>query len=408
MTDPLLAIDYEAFSQDLSALRAEIEPQIGEADFRHLQKMERWGRLCTLAGYATAWIAPNPISAYLLSQGNVARWAIVLHHVSHRGLDRVPGVPHRYTSRGFAAGARRYVDWLDWILPEAWHIEHNVLHHYRTGEVEDPDLMTESARTLREGALPLWAKYGVIAFYACTWKLTYYAPSTFQALLAARRRRAGARADDAHGADGADDADDARKEERYVAAFNPLRPEGREFWRRCVLPYAAVKFGLVPALFLPLGAPAFANVLANTALAELLANVHSFLIITPNHAGADLYQFTGRATDRAEFYVRQAASSTNYPGGDDVSDFLQGFLNYQIEHHLFPDLPPLKYREIQPRVKAICEKHGVPYVEESLFRRTLQLLDVLTGKTSMRTVTTRSRTERGHPHRRAREEEPQS
>ena len=57
MTDPLSSIDYAAFARDLSALRAEIEPEIGEADFRHLRKMERWGRLCTAAGYATAWIA---------------------------------------------------------------------------------------------------------------------------------------------------------------------------------------------------------------------------------------------------------------------------------------------------------------------------------------------------------------
>ena len=33
----------------------------------------------------------------------------------HRGYDRVPGAPEERTSRGFAKGKRRFVDWLDWI-----------------------------------------------------------------------------------------------------------------------------------------------------------------------------------------------------------------------------------------------------------------------------------------------------
>jgi hypothetical protein len=35
-------------------------------------------------------------------------------------------------------------------------------------------------------------------------------------------------------------------------------------------------------------------------------------------------------------------------------------------------------------VKALCEKHGIPYRQESVFRRFGRLLDVAVGKTSMR------------------------
>ena len=45
----------------------------------------------------------------------------------------------------------RYLDWLDWMLPEAWVFEHNVLHHSHTGEDADPDLLPPS---LRRGDLP--------------------------------------------------------------------------------------------------------------------------------------------------------------------------------------------------------------------------------------------------------------
>jgi fatty acid desaturase len=293
-----------------------------------------------------------------------------MHHVSHRGLDRVPGVPERYTSGCFAQGVRRFVDWLDWLDPDAWHEEHDIQHHYHTGEGADPDLVEENARFIRELEAPLPVKYALIAFYALTWKLTYYAPSTFQTLCAMRRRRAGLPQEEG--------------EPHYFHAFNPLTPEGRQFWKRCVLPYGLTRFALVPSLFLPLGPIAAVNVLCNSLLAEAFANLHSFLIIVPNHAGDDLYRFDGPCQSRAEFYLRQVMGAANYRGGDDLRDFLMGYLNYQIEHHLFPDLPPLKYREMQPRVKAICAKYGVPYVEESLFARVRKLVAVMAGEASMK------------------------
>ena len=113
-------LDYRAFGDELQAIKRELDASRSEADFRHLRKIERWGRLCSVAGYATAWIVPNPISAFLISQGNFTRWTMVTHHVTHRGYDKTPGVPRRYTSKHFARGWRRFVDWLDWIVPDAW------------------------------------------------------------------------------------------------------------------------------------------------------------------------------------------------------------------------------------------------------------------------------------------------
>ena len=44
---------------------------------------------------------------------------MMAHHATHRGYDRVPGVPGRYTARHFASGWRRLLDWPDWIHPES-------------------------------------------------------------------------------------------------------------------------------------------------------------------------------------------------------------------------------------------------------------------------------------------------
>ncbi|WNG37075.1 fatty acid desaturase [Archangium violaceum] len=367
-------LDDEAFARDLQALRTEMEASLGPEDLAHFRKIQRWGRVCSALGYATAWLAPNPLSALLIAQGSTARWTMMAHHVTHRGYDRVPGMPEHSTGRHFATGWRRFIDWPDWIHPDAWRHEHNALHHGRTGETADPDLVEENTEFLRRSSMPLVAKYAIVAFYACTWKVTYYAPNTFLEWRRAERRRAGQ----------PDDGSNLR----LITAFNPLTAEGRDFWRTCLLPYAGVRFALLPALFAPLGGWAVFSVFANSVLAEVFTNIQSFVLIAPNHAGEDLYRFHGRAESHAEFCVRQVVGSANYATGSDVVDFLHGWLNYQIEHHLWPSLPMSKYQQIQPRVKALCEKHGVPYVQESVFRRVKKLVDIMVGKTSMRTMPT--------------------
>jgi linoleoyl-CoA desaturase len=40
---------------------------------------------------------------------------------------------------------------------------------------------------------------------------------------------------------------------------------------------------------------------------------------------------------------------------------LCGGLDLQIEHHLFPRLPPNRLRQIAPRVRELCAEHGVEY-----------------------------------------------
>ena len=90
-------IDVAGFSAGIDRIRSEAYAAIGPADFRHLKRIERYGRVATLIGYATAWIFPNPLTAFALSLGQMTRW-LLAHHITHRGYDRVPGIPARYTS----------------------------------------------------------------------------------------------------------------------------------------------------------------------------------------------------------------------------------------------------------------------------------------------------------------------
>ena len=127
----------------------------------------------------------------------------------------------------------------------------------------------------------------------------------------------------------------------------------------------------------------YISAVKNLFLAELLTNVHSFVVIATNHAG-DMYRFRDRCRPYSgSFYLRQVLASVDFWTGSDINDFLHGYLNYQIEHHLWPSLSMLLYKRSQPMVKAICKKHNVPYVQENVFLWVKKTVDIMTGATSM-------------------------
>lgn len=351
----LSAVDLDAFLADLRALRREIDASLGEEDLRHLRKIERWGHAATAVGLLTAGIAPNPLSAVALGIGRSARW-LLMHHVGHRGYDKVPGVPARFTSKVFARGARRFLDWPDWMLPEAWIYEHNVLHHSYTGEALDPDVIERNTEDLRAHPLPV--RYAVMGLLALTWRASYYAPKTLRLWLE-------------RGAAGGDDE---------PTTGEPAGSHLGELLQRCYLPYAALHFGLLPLAYLPLGPWGMVSALCNSLAAEAICNVHTFCVVGPNHTGEDLPRFDDRPRSRGEHAARQVAASVNFATGGDLNDFAHLWLNYQIEHHIWPDLPMRQYQAVQPRVRALCEKHGIPYVQEGVFTRVRKMLDVAVGR----------------------------
>jgi len=351
LSRPSSSIDLDAFHAEIEDLRAEIKADLGEDDLAHLRRIERWGRIAATVGFATAWIAPNPLSMAALSLGRSTRW-LMMHHIGHRGYDKVPGVAPRHTSRIFGRGWRRWIDWPDWMTPEAWCHEHNTLHHASTGEIADPDLLEQNTEWVHRQ--PRIVRWVLLVLLAMTWRFSYYAMSTMEHWLS---RRGG------------------------KPTFWQVR---RELMLRCWAPYAGLQFMLIPLLFAPLGAWAAFSVLVNSLVADVLANLHSFMIVGPNHSGSDLYRFDDRPRDDGEYYFRQVVGSTNYATGGDLVDYAHFWLNYQIEHHLFPDVPMLQYRKVQPRVREICERHGVPYVQESLWTRLAKMARIFVGDDRMR------------------------
>lgn len=366
----------EAFRADLDAIHESAKAACDAGAYRHLRRVERAGWLATALGYLSAAVMFNPLSAFLIGLGNVMRWTIVAHHVTHRGYERCPDVAPRHTSKGFAAGWRRFLDWPEWMVPDAWRFEHNVLHHYHTGEELDPDLVERNFELMRINRAPRWFKWVVVGLISCIWKPIYYAPNTLWVLRKKRCTGPGERADEVMRLE-------PTRAYHGTKLLLPLSRGGLEFWARCVLPYVGYRFVLLPGLFLPLGWGAVENVFWTSVLAEVFANIHSFLIIVPNHSGEDLLRFEEAVDDKAEFYFHQVVGSANYTGGTELKDCLQGYLNYQIEHHLWPNLPAKVYRDIAPQVREVCERHGVPYRIEPLPARVQKMLRLMTGEASM-------------------------
>ena len=173
------SLDYPAFRAEVNALGKRLEDGQGEADVRHLKKMLAWSNACALVGVATMWMS-GPLARLLpivaLSTWTCTRWTMIGHHICHGGYnrqdDRRVGGSGRFTSAGFAVGSawRRARDWLDWMLPEAWNVEHNNLHHYRLSESGDPDLVERNLELMREFPAPRPIKYVAVAFLAAMWK----------------------------------------------------------------------------------------------------------------------------------------------------------------------------------------------------------------------------------------------
>ena len=375
----LSPIDIESFARELDDIHAKELHRINETDVNHMKRVDVMTRVLFVIGVIGSIWFINPIAAFLISLAKTARWTIIAHHVSHRGLDRIEGIPNRYSSVHFAKGIRRWIDWMDWIYPPAWNLEHNVLHHYHTNEHEDPDFVQRNTSTLRNLNLPAWIKYLIVTFLAAHWKISYYAPNTFWYYYQKKNT------DLKHGKR-FDISGESFPGSQIYSPFNMI---GWQYWKLCLLPYFTANFVLLPLLVLPFGWEYALILGVNLVIAEIFTNWHTFLIIVTNHAGDDLPYFGERTKTKPEFYLRQVIASVNFTSPNRWSDFFMGYLNYQIEHHLWPDLPPKSYRRLQPEVEAICKKYNVPYKKESLFTRVGMLLDLIIGKTQMQIIQTR-------------------
>jgi linoleoyl-CoA desaturase len=107
----------------------------------------------------------------------------------------------------------------------------------------------------------------------------------------------------------------------------------------------------------------FVRTLTANVVANIIRNVWAYAIIFCGHFPDQTYTFTEEEVNdesRGSWYVRQLTGAANIDGGP-LFHVLSGNLGYQVEHHLYPDMPSTRYGEIAPKVREICVRYGLPY-----------------------------------------------
>jgi linoleoyl-CoA desaturase len=332
---------FRRFGQEIDAIRARVEAEIGEEDVRYVKKLERFSRAMEVVGRTLLHFSFEPIG---FLGGVTALWihkqlqATEIGHMALHGCwDGLPGA-EKFDSESF-----------DWDLPideEAWRRGHNIKHHQYTNIAgKDPDIHFGSVR-LTEHTPHRWKNYLQlpIALFVTFPNFGLFMNGHFTGLIDVYF---------GNGRGGFDFIED-RSKKSVVKAH-------KQAFRKYV-PYYLKNY-----LFFPLLAgPGFLKVLLGNWLAETIRDVYSAATIYCGHVGDDTaaYPEGTRAHGRGQWYAMQVESTNNFEVDLPIS-ILCGALDKQIEHHLFPKLPPNRLRQIAPEIREVCDKYGVNYKSAS-------------------------------------------
>jgi fatty acid desaturase len=326
--------DIEAIGRELDAIRDDVIAARGESDAAYIRKvvrvhrqLESAARITLLASlFPPAWLAGTA----MLSVAKVLENMELGHNIIHGQWDwmRDPEIHSTTWEWDHASSA------------EDWKHSHNYLHHTYTNIIgKDRDLGYSVLRMSDEVpwkpyhlvqmpinvALMLFFEYGIALYDSEVEKVLTKELSV---------REAGS---------------------RLAKVWKKVRPQ-------MVKDYVVWPLLSGPSALTTLGA----NVTANIA-----RNVWTHTIIFCGHFPDGVEQFSEEETaneTRGGWYVRQLLGSANLEGGE-LFNLMTGQLSFQIEHHLFPDLPSNRYVEIAPRVQELCARHGLPYTTGPLAKQ---------------------------------------
>jgi fatty acid desaturase len=328
--DPL-----EALARELDAIGEAIRADLGARDRAYITRVIAAQRRLELAGRGLllgARFAPAAIAGTaLLSLSKILENMEIGHNVMHGQWDWMqdPAI-HSSTWEWDAASTAA-----------SWKHAHNFQHHVYTNVIgRDRDLGYSAMRV--EPAQPWHPVYLAQPLYFFLMAAVFeWGIAIYDLELDAVRRGEKSRAKARH---------------EIVALLRKARGQ------------LLKDYVLFPALA---GRRGTRRALAGTVLANLVRNVWVHTIVLCGHIPEGAEAFTEeqyRGETRGGWYRRQLLGSCNIEGSR-LFHLLSGNLSYQIEHHLFPDLPSNRYAEIAPRVRAVCDRHGLPYNSGRLGRQ---------------------------------------
>ncbi|HEX8745299.1 MAG TPA: acyl-CoA desaturase [Thermoleophilaceae bacterium] len=146
------------------------------------------------------------------------------------------------------------------------------------------------------------------------------------------------------------------RRERAIARVRGALPGGRRDRRRELVKEVGMRVAEG-------GARTFVATAKANATANVVRNLWAYAIIFCGHFPDQTYTYSAKEVEdesRGGWYVRQLTGAANIDGSA-FFHVASGNLGFQVEHHLFPDMPSTRYAEIAPRVKEICERYELPY-----------------------------------------------
>lgn len=93
--------------------------------------------------------------------------------------------------------------------------------------------------------------------------------------------------------------------------------------------------------------------------------------------------------------AEQTARTTRNITGGLLMNFFSGNISLQIEHHLFPTMPPHNLAKVQPLVKEFFAEHNLPYEESSLWECAVRIVNSLDMHAITPPITTMTRPKQG-------------
>ena len=329
--------DIEGLGYELDAIRRDIEDSRGEDDAAYIQRTIRFQRTLDVVARLliggsrsrAGWVLGTASLAFAKSVENME----IGHNVCHGQWDWMND-PEIHSSTW---------EWDMVALSSQWRYSHNYRHHVFSNILGmDDDLGFGVMRVTRDQP---WQPLHLL--------------QPLQNLLLALTFEWGIAV---HGVD----------LERTRAATAAERAAQAKALIGKVARQAVKDYVLFPAL----SRSRWRRILAANAAANLVRNLWAYLVIFCGHFPDGAEKFTADVLEhetRAEWYLRQMLGAANFKAGPLLA-FASGNLCYQIEHHLFPDLPSNRYAQIAVRVRALCDKYDLPYTTGSLVHQYLLTL----------------------------------
>ncbi len=107
---------------------------------------------------------------------------------------------------------------------------------------------------------------------------------------------------------------------------------------------------------------------------QLAFGLYFSSVIASNHKGMPFWD-----EDQPLDFLRQQVLTSRNVMSHPLTDFWYGGLNYQIEHHLFPNMPRNNLRAARVTVRRFCQEQGIAYYETGLRQSFAEVVQSLRG-----------------------------